>query len=121
MCCRVTYVSANLLVITGHGICLRRADASQAGINGLLAKEVSSVLNAATVSFLVGTLALLALALWWRDAVSIDTHKGLHWWHWAGGLLGAFLFLPLPLLRHALAPYYYGSGFTGATEQCHLS
>lgn len=62
----------------------------QAGINGLLAKEVSSVLNAATVSFLVGTLALLALALWQRDAVSIDTLKGLHWWHWAGGLLGAF-------------------------------
>jgi len=62
----------------------------QAGINGLLAKEVSSVLNAATVSFLVGTLALLALALWQRDAVSIDTLKNLHWWHWAGGLLGAF-------------------------------
>ena len=33
----------------------------QAGINGLLAKEVSSVLNAATISFLVGTLALLFL------------------------------------------------------------
>jgi transporter family-2 protein len=62
----------------------------QAGINGLLAKEVSSVLNAATVSFLVGTMALLALALFQRDTVSIESLKNLHWWHWAGGLLGAF-------------------------------
>ena len=62
----------------------------QAGINGLLAKEVSSVLNAATVSFLVGTMALLALAVFQRDTVSIESLKNLHWWHWAGGLLGAF-------------------------------
>lgn len=62
----------------------------QAGINGLLAKEVSSVLNAATVSFTVGTVALLILAFAQRDTVSIETFKGLHWWHWAGGLLGAF-------------------------------
>ncbi len=62
----------------------------QAGINGLLAKEVSSALNAATISFLVGTVVLLILALLQRDSVSIDTFKGLHWWHWAGGMLGAF-------------------------------
>ena len=62
----------------------------QAGINGLLAKEVSSALNAATISFLVGTIALLILALLQRDSVSIETFTGLHWWHWAGGLLGAF-------------------------------
>lgn len=62
----------------------------QAGINGLLAKEVSSALNAATISFLVGTVALLILALLQRDSVSIETFKGLHWWHWAGGMLGAF-------------------------------
>ncbi len=62
----------------------------QAGINGLLAKEVSSVLNAATVSFTVGTAALLALAVFQRDTISIETFKSLHWWHWAGGLLGAF-------------------------------
>lgn len=62
----------------------------QAGINSLLAKEVSSVLNAATISFLVGTTALLTLALMQRDGISIANLKGLHWWHWAGGLLGAF-------------------------------
>ena len=62
----------------------------QAGINGLLAKEVSSVLNAATISFSVGTAALLILAFWQRDTVSLSSLKSLHWWHWAGGLLGAF-------------------------------
>lgn len=62
----------------------------QAGINGLLAKEVSSVLNAATISFSVGTAALLILAFWQRDTVSLSSFKSLHWWHWAGGLLGAF-------------------------------
>lgn len=62
----------------------------QAGINGLLAKEVSSALNAATISFIVGALALLVLALIQRESVSFETLKGLQWWHWAGGLLGAF-------------------------------
>lgn len=62
----------------------------QAGINGLLAKEVSSALNAATISFLVGAMALLILALLQRDSVSVETFKSLHWWHWAGGMLGAF-------------------------------
>ncbi len=62
----------------------------QAGINGLLAKEVSGVLNAATVSFIVGTAALLILALLQRDPINIESLKSLHWWHWAGGLLGAY-------------------------------
>lgn len=62
----------------------------QAGINGLLAREVSSVLNAATISFLVGTIALLILVLWQREAVSLSSFKSLQWWHWAGGLMGAF-------------------------------
>ncbi len=35
-------------------------------------------------------MALLALALFQRDTVSIESLKNLHWWHWAGGLLGAF-------------------------------
>lgn len=62
----------------------------QAGINGLLAKEVSSVLNAATISFLVGSLALLALVALQRESVSLATFKSLQWWHWSGGLMGAF-------------------------------
>ena len=62
----------------------------QAGINGQLAKQVSSTLSAALISFLVGSLALLLMVLAQREAPSFAALKGLTWWHWSGGLLGAF-------------------------------
>jgi transporter family-2 protein len=62
----------------------------QAGINGQLAKSVSSVLAAALISFAVGTVALLALVALQREMPSLNALKGLTWWHWSGGLLGAF-------------------------------
>lgn len=62
----------------------------QAGINGQLAKQVSSVLAAALISFAVGTLALLALVLSQREMPGLGALKSLTWWHWSGGLLGAF-------------------------------
>jgi len=62
----------------------------QAGINGQLAKQLSSTLSAALVSFLVGSLALLLMVLAQREAPSLGALKGLSWWQWSGGLLGAF-------------------------------
>lgn len=62
----------------------------QAGINGQLAKQVSSVLAAALISFFVGMLGLLVLVLVQREVPSMAALKGLTWWHWSGGLLGAF-------------------------------
>lgn len=61
----------------------------QAGINGQLAKSVDSVLAAAMISFVVGTLALLSLVLWTRELPALDGMRQLHWWHWLGGLMGA--------------------------------
>src|SRR5690606_36391089 len=61
----------------------------QAGINGQLAKQVSSVLAASLVSFTVGTLALLIVVLAQREVPSFEALKGLTWWHWSGGLMGA--------------------------------
>lgn len=61
----------------------------QAGINGLLSKQVSSVMGAALISFLVGTVALFAVAAVQRELPSFAALKGLTWWHWSGGLLGA--------------------------------
>lgn len=61
----------------------------QAGINGQLAKQVSSVMSAALISFLVGTLALLAVVLALREVPTLDAVRGVSWWHWCGGLLGA--------------------------------
>ncbi|AZE46417.1 Integral membrane protein [Pseudomonas chlororaphis] len=62
----------------------------QAGINGQLAKQVSSVLTAALISFFVGTVALLVLAMAQREVPGLSALKSLTWWHWCGGLLGAF-------------------------------
>lgn len=62
----------------------------QAGINGQLANNLSSVMSAALVSFVVGTLALLAIVIVQRDMPTLDALKGLSWWHLGGGLMGAF-------------------------------
>ena len=62
----------------------------QAGINGQLAKQVSSVLAAALISFFVGTLGLLALTLSQREFPGLAALRGLSWWHWCGGFLGMF-------------------------------
>ncbi len=62
----------------------------QAGINGQLARHTDSVLLASLISFLVGSLALLAITLYQRELPSSFTSlRGLSWWHWSGGLLGA--------------------------------
>lgn len=62
----------------------------QAGINGQLAKQISSVLVASTISFAVGTLSLLALTLSQREFPSLVALRSLSWWHLCGGLLGMF-------------------------------
>lgn len=61
----------------------------QAGINGQLARQISSVMSAALISFLVGTVALFIVAAAQRELPSFSALKGLTWWHWSGGLLGA--------------------------------
>ncbi len=63
----------------------------QVGINAELASWIGGPVRAAFLSFLVGTLALLVLAL----AVARGWPSGERlaqapWWVWAGGLLGAF-------------------------------
>ncbi|TWI54377.1 transporter family-2 protein [Pseudomonas duriflava] len=60
----------------------------QAGINGQLARQLSSTFAAATVSFAVGLLALCLLTASQRELPSLSALKDLSWWHWSGGLLG---------------------------------
>ncbi|AYC34477.1 DMT family transporter [Pseudomonas cavernae] len=62
----------------------------QAGINGQLAKHVSSVLAAGLISFTVGSLALLLVVLVQREAPSFGLLRGVSWWQWCGGFLGVF-------------------------------
>lgn len=62
----------------------------QAGINGQVARQLGNVMGAALLSFAVGTLALFVIVLVQRDVPALQTLKSLNWWHWSGGLLGAF-------------------------------
>ncbi|WP_231501057.1 MULTISPECIES: DMT family transporter [Pseudomonas] len=62
----------------------------QAGINGQLARHLGSVFAAASISFMVGLVALLGLTLWQRGIPTLGALRDLHWWHWCGGLLGMF-------------------------------
>lgn len=62
----------------------------QAGINGQLAKHLSSLLAASLISFATGTLALAILAVALKELPTLETMRSMTWWHWTGGLLGAF-------------------------------
>ncbi len=63
----------------------------QAGINAELAEWVHSPVRAAFVSFLIGTLVLLAAAaLVFRPLPSSGRLGDAPWWVWVGGALGAF-------------------------------
>ena len=63
----------------------------QAGINAELARGIGGPARAAFVSFLVGAVALLVLALvLTRGVASPDRLFSVPWWAWIGGFLGAF-------------------------------
>lgn len=62
----------------------------QAGVNVQLRAGVGHPMVAATLSFAVGTLALLAVSLIMRPGVPAAAAVArLPWWAWTGGLLGA--------------------------------
>lgn len=66
--------------------------ASQAGINAELRTSLDSPVQAAFISFLLGTLTLGLVALtqgraWFRPGALATTP----WWAWLGGVFGAFV------------------------------
>jgi len=62
----------------------------QAGVNAQLARFVGGPVRASFVSFLVGTIALLALSIAIAKPLPSGSKLGAPWWVWVGGLLGAF-------------------------------
>jgi transporter family-2 protein len=63
--------------------------AVQAPTNALLARGVGSPVNAALVSFAVGTLALLAASLAMGARPNGSVLRELPWYAWTGGIYGA--------------------------------
>lgn len=65
--------------------------ASQAGINAQLRVALSNPLQAAFISFLVGTIILGIITFIQGDKwFQPGTLKSIPWWIWCGGILGAF-------------------------------
>lgn len=65
--------------------------ASQAGVNSQLRMALNSPIQAAFISFLVGTIILGSIAFaqglpWFKPG----TISAIPWWAWVGGVLGAF-------------------------------
>ena len=65
------------------------ATALQGPTNARLVTAVGSPLNAAFVSFAVGTVALGLLAMILQARPDVGAMKALPWWAWMGGLYGA--------------------------------
>ena len=63
--------------------------AVQAPTNALLARGVGSPVNAALISFIVGSVALLAVALALGARPAEAAIRSLPWYAWTGGLYGA--------------------------------
>jgi len=72
-----------LIVVLAGG-----ATAMQAPTNARLATAVNSPVNAAFVSFAVGTLALALLALAGQTRPDMAAARALPWYAWLGGLYG---------------------------------
>ncbi|WP_296177827.1 DMT family transporter [uncultured Brevundimonas sp.] len=64
------------------------ATALQGPTNARLVTAVGSPLNAAFISFAVGTVALGLLALVLQTRPDVGAMKALPWWAWMGGLYG---------------------------------
>jgi len=62
----------------------------QAGVNSQLRGALGHPALAATVSFFVGTVALATYVVAARLAVPSGAISRTLWWHWSGGLIGAF-------------------------------
>lgn len=61
----------------------------QAPLNAMLGRAVGSPVNAALISFLVGTAALSMIALAQRASPNGTLMRTLPWYGWVGGLCGA--------------------------------
>ena len=61
----------------------------QSPLNAMLGRAVGSPVNAALISFLVGTAMLSVVAASQRASPDGAATRALPWWAWVGGLCGA--------------------------------
>jgi len=81
----MNHTTISIAVILAGGAMI----ALQGPINATLGRAVGSPVNAALISFLVGTLALALVAGVQRVGADAALVRALPWWGWIGGLCGA--------------------------------
>lgn len=79
----VVYVSTAFVLVAGALLAI------QSPINAQLGRAVGSSVNAALISFIVGTAAMAIVALLQRNAPDMAATRALPWYAWIGGLCGA--------------------------------
>ena len=72
------------------GVAVGAAMAIQSGMNAELRKFAGAPVNAALISFVVGTVCLFGVALALGGATAPKNFAAAPWWTWSGGFLGAF-------------------------------
>jgi transporter family-2 protein len=77
------YISTAFILLGGVLLAI------QSPLNAQLGRAVGSPVNAALISFLVGTGALIVVALLQRSAPDGAATRALPWYAWVGGLCGA--------------------------------
>ncbi|MFD1319318.1 DMT family transporter [Loigolactobacillus zhaoyuanensis] len=89
------------------GVLAGMFSATQTAINGHLGQVLGSTMQAAFISFFVGTVALLIVVLILRPKFQFKKGQSQPWWMWIGGLIGAFYVLGnvylVPLVGTGLA------------------
>jgi len=78
------------------------AIALQTGVNAQLRSWLGNPMQAALVSFIVGTLSLAVYVLPQRQSWSFTGEGSRPWWIWTGGLLGAYVVTALIILAPRL-------------------
>lgn len=85
---------AHLMFWRLFGVLTGVLSATQTAVNGHLGQVLGSKIQAAYVSFLVGTLTLIMIVLVVRPPLKFQRSNGkTPWWMWIGGLLGALFVL----------------------------
>jgi len=73
------------------GICTGAMSATQIAINGHLGKVIGDPLEAALISFSVGTVSIFVFLLILRPKINVHSSSEVRypWWIWIGGTIGA--------------------------------
>ena len=78
-------LSASTVLMLVAGVLI----AVQGPLNSVLGRAAGSPVNAALISFSIGTLALSIVAFSLRALPDLTAARALPWWAWLGGLCGA--------------------------------